>query len=119
MSYFMVIQPHCTYIKVQIVPEMKAIFFLTSLGSIRVYLWPFTDLLVAHQSHLEIAVHQGQGSALLVSRGGLAITGGIDASVMCAAIEMYERGQPQQLKPREAFASPIGICFKPYHWEVR
>jgi len=34
------------YLKAYVSIDLEAIFFLTNLGSIRAYLWPFTNLII-------------------------------------------------------------------------
>ena len=94
LSYQMQIHNQCVYVKAIIQNEFDAIFFLTSIGSVRAYLWPFTNLIPPQQDYIELAMHQSRGSSLIISNQGVIVVGGGDGAIMVANIELYDRGSP-------------------------
>lgn len=59
LLYFEYDSAPVVYTSILISHRMQAIFFGTNIGSIRVYLWPFTEMNKDNIEYIEFPVHQG------------------------------------------------------------
>lgn len=76
-----------------IVNELGTIFMGTSLGKIRAYQWPFTDMMRFSKSFTEIQLHDSPIVKLkIVNDFSLLISGGEDGSVFMSKINAVSDG---------------------------
>jgi hypothetical protein len=62
--------------KILIVNELSTIFMGTSLGKIRAYQWPFTDMLKFNKSFTEIQLHKSAVTEMKITHDyGMLISG--------------------------------------------
>lgn len=72
----------------------SAIFFGTNLGSIRAFLWPFTEFTKDGLEYIEFPVHQSAVTSIKISHDATTlITGGEDGSIFLLKIKEFLDGQ--------------------------
>lgn len=79
--------------KILIVNELGTIFMGTSMGKIRAYQWPFTDMLRFSKSFTEIQLHSSAVTRLTIIHDfSLLISGAEDGSIFISKINAYSDG---------------------------
>lgn len=93
MFYEMDVYP-ATYTCVSLVKLLDCILFGTSMGSVRAYLWPFTNFQMKQQEYVEVALHQGPVSMMRVTPDlGYLVSGSEDGSIYVTSVKQFRDGQ--------------------------